>query len=122
MLQLGESGGVVYSERIDHLVDSASKRFISLPVTGVMRLDEAGQIIHWRTTGICASCSMFPVGTGTGADVHDVASPTTVTKGPAAEDRGNTNSSARDAEDGARRLSQEHPQPIFGQTGVVEQR
>jgi limonene-1,2-epoxide hydrolase len=48
VLHLGESGGVVYSERIDHLVDSTGTRFISLPVAGVMRLDEAGQIAHWR--------------------------------------------------------------------------
>ena|ERR1700712_3866276 len=48
VLHLGESGGVVYSERIDHLVDSTGTRFISLPVAGIMRLDGAGQIAHWR--------------------------------------------------------------------------
>jgi limonene-1,2-epoxide hydrolase len=48
IIQLAESGGVVYSERIDHLVDSTGTRFISLPVAGIMRLDGAGQIAHWR--------------------------------------------------------------------------
>ncbi|MCV7229996.1 limonene-1,2-epoxide hydrolase family protein [Mycolicibacterium komossense] len=48
VLHLGESDGVVYSERIDHLVDSTGTRFISLPVAGIMRLDESGQIAYWR--------------------------------------------------------------------------
>jgi limonene-1,2-epoxide hydrolase len=48
ILQLGESDGIVYSERIDHLVDSTGERFISLAVAGVMRLDDAGQLTYWR--------------------------------------------------------------------------
>jgi limonene-1,2-epoxide hydrolase len=48
LLALGESDGVVYSERIDHLVDSQGNRFLSLPVAGVMRLDGDGRIGYWR--------------------------------------------------------------------------
>jgi limonene-1,2-epoxide hydrolase len=48
LLHIGESDNVVYSERIDHLVDSTGRRFISLPVAGIMRLDEEGHITHWR--------------------------------------------------------------------------
>jgi limonene-1,2-epoxide hydrolase len=47
LLQLGQSGDIVYSERIDHLVDSAGLRFISLAVAGVMRISD-GQISYWR--------------------------------------------------------------------------
>jgi limonene-1,2-epoxide hydrolase len=48
ILHLGQSGNVVYSERIDHLIDSKGSRFISLPVAGVMALDDDGRITHWR--------------------------------------------------------------------------
>ncbi len=48
ILHLGQSGNVVYSERIDHLVDSNGNRFISLPVAGIMTLDDDGRITHWR--------------------------------------------------------------------------
>ncbi len=48
ILHLGHSGDMVYSERVDHLVDSESRRFVSLPVAGVMRFDEHGQLTYWR--------------------------------------------------------------------------
>ncbi|MBJ7337562.1 limonene-1,2-epoxide hydrolase family protein [Mycolicibacterium sp.] len=47
LLSFGGSGGVVYSERVDHLVDSTGSRFLSLPVAGVMRFD-GGYLSHWR--------------------------------------------------------------------------
>jgi limonene-1,2-epoxide hydrolase len=48
VLQLGQSGNIVFSERIDHLVDSSGERFISLPVAGVMHLDGDGKLTYWR--------------------------------------------------------------------------
>lgn len=48
VLQLGQSGNIVYSERVDHLVDSTGARFISLPVVGVMHIDGGGQLTYWR--------------------------------------------------------------------------
>ena len=48
ILHLGQSGNIVYSERVDHLVDSAGRRFISLPVAGVMHIDDGGQLTYWR--------------------------------------------------------------------------
>ena len=48
ILHLGQAGDIVYSERIDHLVDSKGLRFVSLPVAGVIYLDGDGRITHWR--------------------------------------------------------------------------
>lgn len=48
ILNLGRAGNVVYSERIDHIVDSGGERVISLPVAGVMTLQDGGRITYWR--------------------------------------------------------------------------
>lgn len=47
ILHIGQAGDVIFSERVDHLVNSAGVRFISLPVAGVMHLSD-GQISYWR--------------------------------------------------------------------------
>lgn len=47
ILRLGQCGDTVYSERIDHLVDSTGHRFISLPLAGVMYLDDRGSLSYW---------------------------------------------------------------------------
>ncbi|RAV01570.1 limonene-1,2-epoxide hydrolase family protein [Mycolicibacter senuensis] len=48
VLNLGRCGPFAYSERIDHLVNSHGDRFISLPVAGVMRLDDDNRVAYWR--------------------------------------------------------------------------
>jgi limonene-1,2-epoxide hydrolase len=48
VLRIGRVDDVVYTERVDHLVDAAGKRFLSIPLAGVMKLDGDGRIAYWR--------------------------------------------------------------------------
>lgn len=45
---IGESDGIVYSERIDHIVRQDGSISISIPVTGVMEFAADGRVTHWR--------------------------------------------------------------------------
>ncbi|WP_412535094.1 limonene-1,2-epoxide hydrolase family protein [Mycolicibacterium sp. D5.8-2] len=53
LLHIGMSNKVIYTERVDHLIDSTGRRFISLPIAGIMRLadkpdDNAVEVAYWR--------------------------------------------------------------------------
>lgn len=48
VLNIGECNGVVYSERIDHIVRSDGSVVLMIPVAGVTEFAEDGKIRHWR--------------------------------------------------------------------------
>lgn len=48
IIRLGADEGSIFVERIDHLVDSTGRRMVSIPVVGVMTLDEEHRITYWR--------------------------------------------------------------------------
>jgi limonene-1,2-epoxide hydrolase len=48
ILNIGEANGVVYSERIDHIVRADCSVSISIPVTGVMEFAADGRVRDWR--------------------------------------------------------------------------
>lgn len=48
ILNIGECNGVVYSERIDHIVRRDGSVVLTIPVAGVTEFAEDGRIRHWR--------------------------------------------------------------------------
>jgi limonene-1,2-epoxide hydrolase len=60
ILRIGQADGAVYTERIDHLVNSQGTRFLSIPVAGVMTLDAEGASPTGGTTGTCGSSWSAP--------------------------------------------------------------
>jgi limonene-1,2-epoxide hydrolase len=48
IVRLGVDAGAVFVERIDHLIDSSGRRIVSVPVVGVITLDEEQRIKYWR--------------------------------------------------------------------------
>jgi limonene-1,2-epoxide hydrolase len=48
VVNIARAGAFVYTERVDHLVNSSGERFLSIPVAGVMQLDDADRIAYWH--------------------------------------------------------------------------
>lgn len=48
LLRCDHTGDHLYTERIDHLIDSNGKTFISIPLAGIFDIDADGLITYWR--------------------------------------------------------------------------
>lgn len=48
MVNIGANGNVVFTERVDRLIDGSGKEIMALRVNGVFELDADGKITAWR--------------------------------------------------------------------------
>ncbi len=55
MVNIAEADGIVYTERIDHLVRADGTVTLSIPVAGVTEFGEDGRIQRWREYADVAS-------------------------------------------------------------------
>lgn len=48
MVRIGQTGDVVWTERIDDIVDPDGNVIVTIPVAGVLTLNDAGKITSYR--------------------------------------------------------------------------
>lgn len=48
MVRIGQTGEVVWTERVDDIVDPFGNVVVTIPVAGVLTLNEAGKITSYR--------------------------------------------------------------------------
>lgn len=48
MLRIGQTDDVVWTERLDHIIDPDGNVIVSIPVAGLLTLDDAGRITSYR--------------------------------------------------------------------------
>jgi limonene-1,2-epoxide hydrolase len=48
MLRIGQTDDVVWTERLDHITDPDGNVIVSIPVAGVLTLNDAGKITSYR--------------------------------------------------------------------------